>query len=76
MTAVLSLFCNILLDPLEPMAENDLQQIGKVPELLRTFRAPLLTDKDASYFDLIHDFVMELVRLGHCAADKVRRDQS
>ena len=70
MTAVLNLFCNVLLDPLDPMAERDLQQISQVPGILRTFRVPLLAEKDASYFDLIRDFVAELVRLGQCAAQQ------
>ena len=72
MTAMLNLFCNILLDPLDPMVESDLQQISEVPALLRSFRVPLERDNDTSYFDLIQDFVAELIRLSHCAANKAR----
>ncbi|KAJ9144064.1 C6 zinc finger domain containing protein [Pleurostoma richardsiae] len=71
MSAVLTLFCNIMLDPLEPRASDDLELLNLAPELLKAMRSrELLTQNEIANMDKVDSFVAELIRLGSQAIAK------
>ncbi|PYH47041.1 Zn(II)2Cys6 transcription factor [Aspergillus saccharolyticus JOP 1030-1] len=72
MSAILTIFCNILLFPLDPRVEEDLKLLGSVPDLIKGFRPKRLTSNEAAHFTMVADFVAELKRLGNCAIRKAR----
>ncbi|KAM0274971.1 hypothetical protein ACHAQH_007701 [Verticillium albo-atrum] len=71
MTATLTIFCNILLDPLDPQAEDDLNLLCSIPSLIMSMRKGRLTPKEQAYFAEVNDFFAELTRLARCAIDRV-----
>ncbi|PYH92392.1 hypothetical protein BO71DRAFT_357387 [Aspergillus ellipticus CBS 707.79] len=73
MSAILTIFCNILMNPLDPRAEEDLTLLGVVPEFIKDVRLRRITDNELSHMKMVADFVDELTRLGHCAIRKARR---
>ncbi|RAK81355.1 uncharacterized protein BO72DRAFT_444417 [Aspergillus fijiensis CBS 313.89] len=72
MSAILTIFCNILLFPLDPRAEEDLTLLGSVPDLIKGIRLQRLKDNEAAHMTMVADFVAELTRLGNCAIRKAR----
>jgi hypothetical protein len=75
MSAVITIFCNLLLYPLNTNAEQDLELLRSAPELIRGIRARRLTLNEIIHMKMIEDFVAELVRLGGCAIQKAREEQ-
>ncbi|KAK1979593.1 fungal-specific transcription factor domain-containing protein [Colletotrichum cereale] len=75
MSAILEIFCNLLLHPLHPQSEEDLELLKSVPVLIEGMRTRHLTQKEAAHVKIINDFVAELTRLGNCAIDKARKEQ-
>ncbi|KAH6657582.1 hypothetical protein BKA67DRAFT_590998 [Truncatella angustata] len=73
--AVLTVFCNILLNPLDTRAEADLKLLGTAPELIKTMNFRRHTIGEVIHIKMIEDFVAELVRLGSCAIQKARQTQ-
>lgn len=76
MSAVLTIFCNILLNPLSPQAEDDLELLKTAPRLIKNIRIRRLTMNEIMHIKLIEEFVAELIRLGSCAIQKARLDQN
>ncbi|KAF3764090.1 hypothetical protein M406DRAFT_346418 [Cryphonectria parasitica EP155] len=72
MTAILTIFCNILLKPRDPQAQDDLDLLKTAPELIKKMRTRRLTLKEFIHMKLVEDFIMELIRLGDCAIQKAR----
>ncbi|SPO04638.1 uncharacterized protein DNG_07323 [Cephalotrichum gorgonifer] len=70
MSAALTIFCNILLDPLDPQAAEDLQLISSVPKIIQTMPRPPRYPKDELYVQMVNAFFVELARIASCAVDK------
>lgn len=67
MTAASCLFFSILVDPLNPNAQHDLDLLDLVPELIRRIRLRTLTQSEMYHLNIVDDFLAELIRLGRCA---------
>ncbi|KAK3387975.1 hypothetical protein B0H63DRAFT_167718 [Podospora didyma] len=72
MSAALTLFCSILLVPLNPWAEADLDLLGSAAELIKDIRMPRLSQNETMHLNMVNEFVTELTRLGRCAVTKAR----
>ncbi|KAK2793724.1 hypothetical protein FQN52_000676 [Onygenales sp. PD_12] len=70
MSAVLTLFCNLLLNPLDCRATEDLELLSKVPALVRALPISRLTVNELMHIKNLDDFVAELSRLAKCAVAK------
>ncbi|KAK3321291.1 fungal-specific transcription factor domain-containing protein [Cercophora scortea] len=75
MSAVITVFCGILLNPLDPRADEDLKLLAAAPELMKTIRTRALTPDEMVHLRMVEDFLMELTRLGNCAVLKARQEQ-
>ncbi|KAK4183344.1 putative transcription factor [Podospora australis] len=72
-SAILTLFCSILLDPLGPQAQDDLELLDSAPHLIRGIRVRQLTENEMLHLKLVDEFVSELSRLANCAIREARR---
>ena len=70
MSAVLTLFCNILLNPLDSLAAGDLDLLSSVPALIRALPVRQLNVNEIMQIKHLDDFVAELGRLARCAVDR------
>lgn len=70
MSAILTIFCNIMVDPLQPRARDDLELLNLTPELLKGMRSRALTQNEIANIKLVDSFVAELTRLGSQAITK------
>lgn len=75
MTAILTIFCNLLLQPLHPQSEEDIELLNSVPDLIEGLRNRSLTQHETTHIKIVGAFVAELNRLGNCAIAKARREQ-
>ncbi|KKA25228.1 C6 transcription factor [Rasamsonia emersonii CBS 393.64] len=75
MSALLTIFCNLLMNPLDPQAIEDLELLSRVPELVKGIRIRQLTLNEILHIKLVDDFVAELIRLGKCAVAKAQRER-
>lgn len=75
MSAVLTLFCNILSNPLDPQTGDDLELLRTAPELIKGIRLRRLATNEIQHTKMIEDFVAELLRLGSSAIQKAREDE-
>lgn len=75
MSAILEIFCNLLLQPLHPQAEEDIELLKSVPQLIEGMRNRQLTPHEVAHVKIVDAFVAELTRLGTCAIAKARREQ-
>ncbi|KAK2048334.1 fungal-specific transcription factor domain-containing protein [Colletotrichum somersetense] len=74
MSAILEIFCNLLLHPLQPQSEEDLELLKSVPVLVKGMRTRNLTAQEVAHVKMIDNFVAELTRLGKCAMVKARQE--
>jgi hypothetical protein len=74
-SASLTIFCNLLLSPLNSQAKEDIQLLQSVPALIKGMHTQLLIPKDGVLLEQIEDFVVELRRLANCAMKKAYREQ-
>ncbi|KAH0430332.1 C6 transcription factor [Colletotrichum camelliae] len=75
MSAILTIFCNLLLDPLNAKAEEDMELLQSVPKLIEGMRNRRLTAYEVAHVKMIDEFVLELSRLGTSAIAKAKREQ-
>ncbi|KAF9875054.1 C6 transcription factor [Colletotrichum karsti] len=75
MSAILTIFCNLLHEPLNSQAEEDIELLKSVPKLIEGMRNRRLTPHEVSHVNMIDAFVGELTRLGNCAIAKARSEQ-
>ncbi|KAH7007176.1 fungal-specific transcription factor [Ilyonectria destructans] len=68
-SAITNIFCNLLLNPLDPAANDDLALLKSAPELIRRMRVRQLPH-DILHIKQVDNFVAELVRLGNFAIRK------
>jgi hypothetical protein len=74
-SALLTIFCNLLMNPLDPQAAQDLELLTQVPEMLKAIRFRQLTLNEILHMNLVSDFVAELTRLGRCAVVQAKRGE-
>jgi hypothetical protein len=75
MSAILAIFCNILLHPLSPQAKDDLELLRTAPQSIKEIHIQKPTVNEILHMKSIEDFVAELVRLGSHAIMKAHHDQ-
>ncbi|OLN96419.1 putative transcriptional regulatory protein C530.05-like protein 1 [Colletotrichum chlorophyti] len=75
MSAILTIFCNLLLQPLHPQSEEDVELLKSVPGLIQGLRTRRLTEHEVAHVKMIEAFVEELIRLSNCAIAKAKREQ-
>lgn len=73
LSAVVNLFCGILLDPADEQTQDDMRLIQSVPELARMMRLRCITPQDEQYLESLDGFVNELLRLASCAVARVNK---
>lgn len=77
MSAILTIFCSILQNPLDPRSRDDLDHLKMATVMMaRVFSKDILPDNEIEQLKLVADFVTELKRLAECAIDKAWREQS
>ncbi|KAH6888188.1 fungal-specific transcription factor domain-containing protein [Thelonectria olida] len=77
--AIMTIFLNILKNPLEPQAKLDLDLLSSATDLVRSMPVRRLTLYEIGHIKMVNEFVAELIRLGNCAilkADIERRRQN
>lgn len=74
MSAVTTIFCNILWDPLNPRSQQDLALLDAAPEFIRRIRWRRMTESEMQHLRVADDFLAELARLGKHAMDKARQE--
>jgi hypothetical protein len=75
-TACLTIFCNILISPLNSSAEDDVKVLQLVPDLVRKLPSRKLSINEMSHIRPIEDFVVELARLAACARQQAGKIKS
>ncbi|KAK3954792.1 hypothetical protein QBC32DRAFT_74854 [Pseudoneurospora amorphoporcata] len=75
MSAVMNIFCSILLNPLDPQAEDDLRLLESAPSLIKGIRIRRPTQTELLHLKTVDDFMEELMRLGGCAIRRAREEQ-
>lgn len=73
--AAMPLFMNILIHPLGNTADSDLHILSSISSITRKIPAERLSLEEIEHIREISEFVMELVRLSHSAAWKVKRGE-
>lgn len=76
MTAIVTIFCNILTKPNEPNAKHDLTLLGAAPELIKKMRQRRLTPNELMHMTQVEEFIMELIRLGNCAIQRAQANNA
>ncbi|KAK3988921.1 putative transcription factor [Cladorrhinum sp. PSN332] len=76
MSAMVTIFCSILLDPLGENALEDLKLLDAAPDLIRAIKIRQLTRNETVHLRLVGEFVTELSRLCHCAIAQAQRQRA
>lgn len=74
-TAAMSLFVNILVHPLHASSDEDLKALGAALRNIQNMPIRDLTRGETERLQELHNFIMELVRLGNCAVWKAKKDR-
>ncbi|KAI3326263.1 hypothetical protein HD806DRAFT_441650 [Xylariaceae sp. AK1471] len=75
-SAVVTIFCNILWDPLHPRAQDDLDLLSGCQELFRCKWRRCMTENEMIHLKSANDFLAELSRLAQRAISKARHEQN
>ncbi len=75
MNAMLTIFGNILLEPLEPQAKYDRQLLEFTAELINRIRSQRYIPIDDLNISRMDSFVSEVIRLGKCAIAAARQER-
>ena len=70
--AVMTVFLNILANPQDLQAKEDVRLLQKTPDIIRDVQKPL-TYNAHTYINTIESFVAEMVRLGTCAIERAEQ---
>lgn len=74
MSAILTIFCNILLHPCHPESSKDCELLHKAPVLVRGIFGRHLSVNEIMHIKLLTEFVNELGRLAGCAIEKAHNE--
>ncbi|CAI4214058.1 unnamed protein product [Parascedosporium putredinis] len=74
--AAMSLFVNIIIHPLAPLAQKDLELLASSVGISQTVSSGVGkgTEEEMGYLQAMNEFIMELVRLANCAMWKARNE--
>ncbi|KAJ5822395.1 hypothetical protein N7447_004735 [Penicillium robsamsonii] len=75
MSALLTIFCNILQNPLDPHTREDLDRLHVATVMMERIFSRKLPSSELVHFKLVGDFIVELERLAECAIDKAWAEQ-
>jgi hypothetical protein len=75
MSALLTIFCSILQNPLDPHSREDLDRLKVATVMMERIFSRKLPESELVHFKMVADFVMELKRLAECAIDKAWAEQ-
>ncbi len=67
MSAVITIFNSILLDPLHPRAMDDLELIASVPDVVRSVGVRRMGERERIHMDAADRFLAEFARLAKSA---------
>jgi hypothetical protein len=70
LTAILTIFCNIIKDPLQLSSDSDVKLLYDVPNLMCKIPIRYLTGVEIMHLKFLDGFMTELARLGRCAISK------
>ncbi|QKD62281.2 uncharacterized protein FOBCDRAFT_245601 [Fusarium oxysporum Fo47] len=70
MVAIITLFLNILINPLDGQAQKDLELLASAADIFRLMPARHYTPQRHDQVQILESFVTELARLGRCAVYK------
>ncbi|KAH7112251.1 hypothetical protein B0J13DRAFT_590915 [Dactylonectria estremocensis] len=73
--AIMILFFNVLLNPLNTQAKLDLELLSSAADLIRSMPIRRLTEYEIEHLKMVNDFVAELIRLGNCAICKAEGER-
>ena len=74
LSALLTIFYNILLNPLDPQAAQDLELLNRAPDLIRGMPVRQPNINALFHINLVDEFITELIRLGKCAIGKAKQE--
>lgn len=74
-TAAMALFVNILVHPLHASSNEDLNALVAALSNIQNMPLRGLTEGETERLQELHNFIMELVRLGNCAVWKAKKDR-
>ncbi|KAJ5505163.1 hypothetical protein N7463_008037 [Penicillium fimorum] len=74
-SALLTIFCNILQNPLDPHSREDLDRLHVATVMMERIFLRKLPSSELVHFKLVGDFIVELERLAECAIDKAWAEQ-
>ena len=74
-SALWTIFCNIIYNPLQPLADADLELLNAAPQLIQEMRLRRLARDEMTHMKMVDDFVAELARLATRAVLKARADE-
>jgi hypothetical protein len=72
--AMMALFFNILMDPLNPEVEEDVGLLASTADLIHSMPIHRLTSYELAHVKLVTEFVVELSRLSQKAIAKARAE--
>ncbi|KAK4866119.1 hypothetical protein LT330_008859 [Penicillium expansum] len=75
MSALLTIFCSILQNPLDPHSREDLGRLKVATVMIERIFSRKLHANEVVHFKLVADFIIELKRLAECAIDKAWAEQ-
>lgn len=75
MSALLTIFCNILQNPLDPHSREDLGRLNVATVMIERIFSRKLHESELVHFKMVADFIVELKRLAECAIDKAWAEQ-
>ncbi|OQE13787.1 hypothetical protein PENFLA_c043G09707 [Penicillium flavigenum] len=75
MSALLTIFCSILQNPLDPYSREDLGRLNVATVMIERIFSRKLPATELVHFKLVADFIVELKRLAECAIDKAWAEQ-
>ena len=77
MSAIITLFCSIIMEPLGETAKGDLERLESATKLIMSIpaRSEAKSTDERIQFQMVEDFLDELIRLGRCAITKVERER-
>ncbi|KAL2170719.1 hypothetical protein VTG60DRAFT_4466 [Thermothelomyces hinnuleus] len=73
-SAVWTIFWNIIYNPINPNTDVDLDLLNSAPMLIKKMRLQRLARDEMAQMKMVDDFVTELVRLANCAVHKARQE--
>jgi hypothetical protein len=76
MSALLTLFCNVLQSPLDAHITEDLQLLEEAPTLLRDTLSLQLSLNEMIHIKSVEEFMSMLGRLAKCAVEKAKQESS